>query len=70
MRTAGLLLLGTLPTAAAAYMLLAGYLLNKVRPLPLTVFPDEEAALHAPVPPMYRRSRRAEAETPREPLGV
>ncbi len=70
MSKAGLVLLGAAPGVAAGYLLLAGYLLNKVRPIPITIFPEPATAPAAAVPPMYRRATGSEPETPREPVGV
>ena len=39
MRTAGKLLLTATPALAVGYVLLAGYILNRVRPVPITQFP-------------------------------
>ena len=40
MRTASLMILGVVPSAAIGYVLLTGYILNKVRPLPITHVPN------------------------------
>ncbi len=40
MRTAALLALGAGPSLAVGYFLLVAYLLNRVRPLPISFFPD------------------------------
>lgn len=65
-----LMLLGAAPGVAAGYLLLTGYLLNKVRPVPITSFAEPAQAPAAAVPPMYRRAAGAAPETPREPVGV
>ena len=40
MRTAGLLLLGVTPGVAVGYVVLLAYILNRVRPLPITFLPE------------------------------
>ena len=40
MRTAAKLLLTATPALALGYVLLTGYILNQVRPVPITRFPD------------------------------
>jgi hypothetical protein len=43
MRTAGLLLLGATPGVAIGYLLLLGYIMGRVKPLPITFLPETEA---------------------------
>ena len=40
MKTAALLAVGATPGLAISYFLLLAYLLNRVRPLPITFLPD------------------------------
>ena len=40
MRTAALLMLGATPGLALGYFLLLAYILNRVRPLPITFVPE------------------------------
>ncbi len=64
-----LVLATALPGLAAGYLLLAGYILNKVRPIPITAFPEATAPDPSPnVPPMYRRQADAGAEPPVSPV--
>ena len=44
MRTAGKLLLTATPALAVGYVLLTGYILNRVRPVPITQFPGHTRA--------------------------
>ena len=54
MRIAGLLALGCAPAVAIGYVLLLGYLLNRVRPVPITFLPRFAAEA-----PAARARRRA-----------
>jgi hypothetical protein len=64
-----LVLASTLPGLVAGYFLLAGYILNKVRPIPITAFPEPKSLDPLPaVPPMYRRPAEASAEPPASPI--
>jgi len=40
MRTVGLLLLGATPGVAVGYLVLLAYILNRVKPLPITFMPE------------------------------
>lgn len=40
LRNAGLLLLGATPGVAVGYVLLLAYILNRVKPLPITFLPQ------------------------------
>jgi hypothetical protein len=55
MKKAGLILLGTIPGLALAYAVLMGYLMRKVRPVPIATIPERR--------PTRRR-------TPRQPVAV
>ncbi len=43
MRTSGLLMLSAAPGVALGYFLLTGYLLNRIKPLPITRMPWPKA---------------------------
>jgi len=47
MRKAALLTLAATPGVAFAYFVLLAYILNRVRPLPITVLPDIAAEPHS-----------------------
>lgn len=64
-----LVLATALPGLAAGYLLLAGYILNKVRPIPITAFPEPSRPDALPnVPPMYRRQAKAGTGPPVSPV--
>lgn len=64
-----LVLATALPGLATGYLLLAAYILNKVRPVPITAFPGPGSLGPLPnVPPMYRRQDQAGAEPPVHPV--
>ena len=63
MRKAGLVALGAAPGIAVGYLLLVGYLLNKVRPMAITRVPKQssEAAGRASIAARSRARRLAGA---------
>jgi hypothetical protein len=62
MKTAGLFALAAAPGVAAAYLLLSGYLLARIRPAPITVLPLAAGSAGArpvsPSPPFVLSERR------------
>ena len=52
MRTAALLMLGATPGLAVGYFLLLAYILNRVRPLPITFVPEVTEAHVLPERPL------------------
>lgn len=70
MNRTGLVLLGAVPGAAAAYLLLSGYILNKVRPVPITAFASPPPSAPPQVPPMYRRRPERQPQAPPASVGV
>ena len=64
MRTVSLMALGAAPSVAIGYLVLTGYILNKVRPLPITRVPNNVRALpisRVPSPALVRRRPLAAA---------
>lgn len=71
MKGTGLVLLGAVPGVAAAYLLLTGYILARVRPVPIALDPRAlGASAEGAIPPMYRRQPQRQPQAPVAPVGV
>lgn len=71
MTKTGLVMLGALPGIAAVYLLLTGYILARVRPVPIALAPATLGASGAgAIPPMYRRRLEQQPQVPATPVGV